>query len=59
MAANSSNTTSIGTGGTQTKNFGRGTFTTEEEAAIETALRKRLGPAYISQRPAGGGRTYF
>ena len=37
-------------------NFGRGTFTVEEESEIETALRKRLGPAFISQRPAGGGK---
>ena len=37
-------------------NFGRGIFTAEEEADIENALRKRLGPAFISQRPAGGGK---
>jgi hypothetical protein len=40
-------------------NFGRGTFTAEEESEIETALRKRLGPAFISQRPAGGGKLLF
>ena len=42
---------------TKTANFGRGTFTSEEEEAIEIALRKRLGPAFISQRPAGGGEV--
>ena len=59
MASNSSYTSSIGTRGSETKNFGRGVFTVEEEASIETALRKRLGPAFISQRPAGGGKHYF
>ena len=39
--------------------FGRGNFTAEEESEIETALRKRLGPAFISQRPAGGGKLTF
>jgi len=37
-------------------NFGRGIFTEEEELQIDTALRKRLGPNFISQRPAGGGQ---
>ena len=41
------------------ENFGRGKFTVEEESEIETALRKRLGPAFISQRPAGGGKLTF
>ena len=36
--------------------FGKGKFTDEEELAIEKALRKRLGPAYVSQRPAAGGQ---
>lgn len=41
---------------TKPANFGRGIFTEDEEEQIENALRKRLGPAYISQRPAGGGQ---
>lgn len=36
--------------------FGRGQFTEDEELAIESALRKRLGPAFVSQRPAAGGQ---
>ena len=31
-------------------------FTTAEEGAIEAALRKRLGPSYVSARPAAGGQ---
>jgi len=31
-------------------------FTSAEEAAIENALRKRLGPSYVSARPAAGGQ---
>ena len=44
---------------TKTTTFGRGTFTVEEEKDIENALRKRLGPSFISQRPAGGGKYIF
>ena len=38
------------------QNFGRGVFTDDEELQIENALRKKLGPSFISQRPAGGGQ---
>ena len=31
-------------------------FTEAEEAAIEAALRKRLGHSYVSARPAAGGQ---
>ena len=41
---------------TKPQNFGRGIFTEEEEQQIENALRKKLGPSFISQRPAGGGQ---
>jgi len=38
--------------------FGQGQFTEDEEAQIQIELRKKLGPAFISQRPAGGGKNY-
>ena len=38
--------------------FGQGQFTEDEEAQIQRELRKKLGPAFISQRPAGGGKNY-
>ena len=41
---------------TKPQNFGRVIFTDEEEQQIENALRKKLGPNFISQRPAGGGQ---
>jgi len=31
-------------------------FTLEEHAAIQAALKQRLGPEFISQRPGGGGQ---
>ena len=31
-------------------------FTAEEEAAIEAKLKRRLGPNFVSQRPAPGGQ---
>ncbi|ESO06134.1 hypothetical protein HELRODRAFT_64872 [Helobdella robusta] len=31
-------------------------FTNEEHAAIQEALRQKLGPEFISQRPGGGGQ---
>ncbi|XP_069759632.1 DNA repair protein RAD52 homolog isoform X2 [Narcine bancroftii] len=31
-------------------------YTAEEYQAIQSALQRRLGPEYISQRPAGGGQ---
>ena len=34
----------------------RGQFNGNEHAAIEAALKLRLGPNFISQRPAGGGQ---
>ncbi|XP_007896705.2 DNA repair protein RAD52 homolog isoform X1 [Callorhinchus milii] len=36
--------------------FGQHQYTAEEYQAIQNALRQRLGPEYISQRPAGGGQ---
>ena len=36
--------------------FGRVTFTPEEQAALQTALRQSLGPEYISQRSGAGGQ---
>ncbi|XP_062914120.1 DNA repair protein RAD52 homolog isoform X3 [Mobula hypostoma] len=36
--------------------FGQYQYTAEEYQAIQTALQRRLGPEYISQRPAGGGQ---
>jgi hypothetical protein len=38
------------------KKFGDGNFTESEHDAIEKALRKRLGPNYLSTRPAMGGQ---
>ena len=38
-----------------TKSF-RGSFSKLEEDAIEEALRRRLGPNYVSERPASGGQ---
>ena len=34
----------------------RGQFNVSEHSAIEAALKLRLGPNFISQRPAGGGQ---
>ena len=36
--------------------FGEGKFSKEEHEAIENALKKRLGPNYLSTRPAMGGQ---
>ncbi|XP_078272620.1 DNA repair protein RAD52 homolog isoform X3 [Rhinoraja longicauda] len=36
--------------------FGQYQYTAEEYQAIQSALQRRLGPEYISQRPAGGGQ---
>ncbi|XP_078424414.1 DNA repair protein RAD52 homolog isoform X2 [Cetorhinus maximus] len=36
--------------------FGQHQYTAEEYQAIQNALQRRLGPEYISQRPAGGGQ---
>uniref|UniRef100_UPI00398E5D4B DNA repair protein RAD52 homolog isoform X2 n=1 Tax=Pristiophorus japonicus TaxID=55135 RepID=UPI00398E5D4B len=36
--------------------FGQYQYTAEEYQAIQNALQQRLGPEYISQRPAGGGQ---
>jgi DNA repair and recombination protein RAD52 len=34
----------------------RASFSASEHEAVEAALRQRLGPNYISQRPAPGGQ---
>ena len=36
--------------------FGVVKFSQEEHEAIENALKKRLGPNYLSTRPAMGGQ---
>ncbi|XP_048463990.1 DNA repair protein RAD52 homolog isoform X7 [Rhincodon typus] len=36
--------------------FGQYQYTADEYQAIQNALQRRLGPEYISQRPAGGGQ---
>lgn len=36
--------------------FGQVEFTSEEHAAIQSALKQRLGPEFISQRPGAGGQ---
>jgi len=36
--------------------FGHSEFSAEEQAAINRALQQKLGPNFISQRPAGGGQ---
>ncbi|XP_051978757.1 DNA repair protein RAD52 homolog isoform X2 [Xyrauchen texanus] len=36
--------------------FGQYAYTAEEYQAVQNALRQRLGPEYISTRPAGGGQ---
>ena len=36
--------------------FGEVKFSEEEHEAIENALKKRLGPNYLSTRPAMGGQ---
>ncbi|XP_038636135.1 DNA repair protein RAD52 homolog isoform X1 [Scyliorhinus canicula] len=41
---------------TPTVCFGQYQYTAEEYQAIQNALQRRLGPEYISQRPAGGGQ---
>ena len=37
--------------------FGADQFTAEEQAAVQRALQQRLGPNFISKRPAGGGQN--
>lgn len=39
--------------GMESDSFGRVEFSCEEQAAINKALQQRLGPNFISQRPAG------
>ena len=36
--------------------FGADQFSAEEQAAVQRALQQRLGPNFISKRPAGGGQ---
>ncbi|XP_005396066.1 PREDICTED: DNA repair protein RAD52 homolog isoform X3 [Chinchilla lanigera] len=43
-------------GGTSVLCFGQCQYTAEEYQAIQSALRQRLGPEYISSRMAGGGQ---
>ena len=38
---------------TQYTRFGHSEFSAEEQAAINRALQQKLGPNFISQRPAG------
>jgi len=37
--------------------FGADQFSCEEQAAVQKALQQRLGPNFISKRPAGGGQN--
>jgi len=37
--------------------FGSEQFSCEEQAAVQKALQQRLGPNFISKRPAGGGQN--
>lgn len=39
-----------------TSRFGQTDFSPEEHAAIQKALRQKLGPEFISQRPGAGGQ---
>ncbi|XP_027622030.1 DNA repair protein RAD52 homolog [Tupaia chinensis] len=43
-------------GGSSVLCFGQCQYTAEEYQAIQSALRQRLGPEYISSRMAGGGQ---
>uniref|UniRef100_A0A8C5XET3 DNA repair protein RAD52 homolog n=1 Tax=Microcebus murinus TaxID=30608 RepID=A0A8C5XET3_MICMU len=43
-------------GGSPVLCFGQCQYTAEEYQAIQSALRQRLGPEYISSRVAGGGQ---
>ena len=42
--------------GRESNTFGEVKFSEEEHSAIENALKKRLGPNYLSTRPAMGGQ---
>ena len=35
--------------------FGSSQYSSEEQAAVQKALKARLGPDFISKRPVGGG----
>merc|ERR1719427_869101 len=37
--------------------FGSEQFSSEEQAAVQKALHQRLGPNFMSKRPAGGGQN--
>jgi len=39
--------------------FGSEQFSSEEQAAVQKALHQRLGPNFISKRPAGGGPVAY
>ena len=45
--------TDAGPNGAAAGMFGSTQFSAEEQAAVNKALRLRLGPNFISQRPAG------
>ncbi|XP_073400278.1 DNA repair protein RAD52 homolog [Dendrobates tinctorius] len=45
-----------GSSGSQPLNFGQHKYSAEEYQAIQSALRQKLGPEYISSRQAGGGQ---
>ena len=48
--------TSTASSSSSSSSFGRCDFSASEESAIASALRRRLGPNFISQRPAQGGQ---
>jgi recombination DNA repair RAD52 pathway protein len=39
-----------------TRQFGHGTFTSEESAYLQDTLSKQLGPEWVSNRPGPGGK---
>lgn len=51
--------TDAGPNGAAAGMFGSTQFSSEEQVAVNKALRLRLGPNFISQRPAGGGQKVF
>ncbi|KAM4039433.1 DNA repair protein RAD52 homolog isoform 2-T2 [Anomaloglossus baeobatrachus] len=46
----------MGSGEGRAASFGQQKYSAEEYRAIQTALRQKLGPEYISSRQAGGGQ---
>jgi len=43
----------------ESMSFGSEQFSAEEQAAVQKALQQRLGPNFISKRPAGGGQVAY